>query len=408
MWNSNLLDWVKKLHVSKPLAVLIAVGSLGVIALAAGDYYATTDDTVTVVNVYPEKLPVQAQLHDGEDLRNVEYYPDNVTPRRAVAYNKDGSESEYNYRPDGTLERAQTVLVDETGTRTLIRKAEFLADGVTYKHDIEYFADGTRVRKELVLADANTQHRKYYHDNGAVYEDQVIVLDRKGWKLSTESEYRADSSLVSTYQAFEYDSWERKFFDEKGALTMKQGVGRWGSEYTELTYLNGTVAVREVIQNSSGTKLITRRPDGTIAEERQWYGPLTKAMMVVTIFDQNGKKDFYQSYYSRDDGGYDLSTLTIYAPNGNNARTVYYEKDGKINETIYNPEDSKKWMRRLYRANHTLSEEIDMETGKGKVATRTFSEEDNIRFEIPERFVEFFPFTLPDQVIEYHPQYMGH
>jgi antitoxin component YwqK of YwqJK toxin-antitoxin module len=402
MWNSFVGS--KK---STRIIVLAAAVSIGALAFAGG-FYATRTDTIEITDVYPEKLPVQAELHEGETLRNVEFYPDNITPRHAVAFNADGTLTDYWYRENGTLSKAETVKENENGTRTLLRSAVFLDDGKTYKHDIEYFDDGISVRKELVLTDLQTQHRKYFHANGVVREDQVILLDRRGWKLSTESEFREDSSLVSTYKSGENDAWERKSFDEKGVLTMSKAVSKWGSEYTEITYANGGVPVREVVQNSSQTKLIIRRADGTVSEERWWYGPLVKAMMTVTYFDTQGRKTFYQSYGSLGDGKYELSTITIFAKNGDDQRTVYFESDGELNETVYKDGDKSRWTRRLYRKDRSLSEEIDMEMGKGEVGRRQFPEDTTLRFEIPDKYVAFEKFITPDQVLEYHPPYNGH
>ncbi len=403
MWNR--FSGLKK---STQIVILAAAAvSLSTIALTGG-YYATRTDTIDNVDLYPEKLPVQAQLHDGETLRNVEFYEDAITPKRAVAYNNDGTQTEFHYRENGTLETAQTVRLSEGGARTILRSAVLADDGVTYKHDVEYFDDGVRIRKELILADNETQNRKYFFENGNVFEDQVIKLDRKGWKLATESEYRADKSLASTYVATENDGWDRKYFDETGVLTMSKSVHTWASFYTEVTYANGVVPIRTVEQKGSSTTVTLRRVDGTKSEVRVWYGPLVKAMMVVTYFDEQERKTFYQSYMSDDDGKPVLSSITIYDRNGDDARTVYYESDGEINETLYTFGDKSKWMRRLYRDDKTLKQEIDMEMGKGQVGTREFEAEDNIKFEIPEQYVVLQPYTTPEQVIEYHPDYNGH
>lgn len=403
MWNR--FSGLKK---STQIVILaVAAVSLSAIALTGG-FYATRTATIETIDLYPEKLAVQAQLHDGETLRNVEFYDDAITPKRAVAYNNDGTQTEFRYREDGTLETAQTVRLSENGARTIMRSAVFAEDGVTYKHDIEYFDNGVTVRKELILTDDATQIRKYFFENGNVYEDQVIKLDKKGWKLATESEYRADRSLASTYVATENDGWDRKYFDENGVLTMSKSVHTWASFYTEITYANGVVPIRTVEQRGSSTTLTLRRVDGTKSEVRVWYGPLVKAMMVVTYFDEQERKTFYQSYMSDDDGKPVLSSVSIYDKNGDDARTVYFENDGEINETLYAYGDKSKWMRRLYRDDKTLKQEIDMERGKGQVGTREFAAEDGIKFEIPERYLVLQPYTTPEQVIEYHPDYSGH
>lgn len=389
--------------------VILAVAAVSVSTMAlTGGYYATRPDTIETTDLYPEKLPVQAQLHDGETLRNVEFYEDEITPKRAVAYNNDGTQTDFRYRTNGTLETAETIRLNESGARTLLRSAVFADDGVTYKHDVEYFNDGIRIRKELVLADNSTQIRKYYFENGNVFEDQVIKLDKKGWKLATESEYRADRSLASSFVATENDGWDRKFFDEKGVLTMSKSVHTWASFYTEITFANGTVPVRTVEQKSSSTTLTVRRLDGTKSEVRAWYGPVAKAMMAVTYFDEQERKTFYQTFMSDDAGKPVLNSVTVFDKNGDDGRSVYYESDGEINETLYTFGDKSKWMRRLYRADKTLKQEIDMEMGKGQVGTREFEAEEGIKFEIPAQYVTLHPYISPDQVIEYHPEYSGH
>src|SRR5688572_24102931 len=99
MWKSKLL--APLLAVPVRIRIAVAAASLCAIALAGG-YYATRGDTINN-DVFPDSVTVRAELHKGEDLRNVEFYDDGVTPRHALAYNSDGTTSYYNYRSDGTL-----------------------------------------------------------------------------------------------------------------------------------------------------------------------------------------------------------------------------------------------------------------------------------------------------------------
>lgn len=401
MWNHSLLGAARR-YASTPVLIVVAAVLVGAIALT-GIRFATTGDTISD-EVFPEKLPVQAELHDGEILRNVEFYPDGVTPKHAFAYNNDGTLTDYWYREDGTLERAESFWQNEDGSRIVLRRAEFLPDGVTYKYDIEYFADGIARAKELVLIDDNRQHRQFFWPNGVVRLDQVILRDQKGWKLKSRWEYREDASTLSRYEAGDNDSFEEWIHSEKGLLITYKKKTAWGGSYTEENYggEDGNTVMRRMTQNHMSTKVETFDTSGKPLEERVWFGAIETGMMNVTVFDDAGKKRFYQSYMPKD-GKPRLYVITEFKPDGKDGRNFYFQQDGAISETVYN-EDGSKWTRRLFRPDGTLAEEIDMEKGKGKVGTRQYEESADIRVQIPQEYLVFRPFTAPDQIIPYIPQ----
>ncbi len=394
------------------IRIVAAAASLSAFALT-GLLFATAVPDAINNDVYPENLTVRAELHQGETLRNVEFYPDNITPRSAVAFNNDGTTSNYNYRPDGTLETAKTIRTTEDGTEIVIRSATFLTDGKTYVHDVAYFEDGVRIAKETRLIDAATQHRQYFHPNGAVRSDQTIVYDsksysKKGWKLSTESVYRLDATLLSTYRLLENDGSERYNYSEKGLVSSYKKLSQWASNYEEGEFqADGKTPIRVMTQDHTKTEVTTYRLDGTVAEKRTWYGALTSAMMSVTEYDTRGIRILNRNYMSAAEK-FRLYTITTFDAAGiDERRNIYMEVGGAINETVYNG-DGSKWTRRLFGVNGLLYKEFDMEAGKGQVATRDYTEADNIRVDIPAEWLVMSKFETPQQIIPYIPQGMQH
>lgn len=399
-----------------PLRFRIALAAVSLSAIAlAGGFYLTAGDTINN-DVFPDHLSTRTELHPGEDLRNVEFYADGVTPRHSFAYNTDGTTSNYNYRPDGTLETAETILTKDDGTKIVLRHADIMPDGVTYKHDVEYFADGVRKAKENTLVDGKTQHRLYYHENGAVRSDQTLVFDgqslvytgqsyvKKGWFLSTESVYRADSTLASTFKSGANDSSERQNFSDKGVLVSWMKTGEYQSTYEEAVYqADGKTLVRKMKQDHQNTEVTTYRPDGSPSETREWYGPVATAMMTVVTFDKNGIRVLTQSYMSASDK-YRLYSINTYSADGkDDRRHISFTVGGAATETVYFG-DGSTWVNRYFSASGFLQKEDDMKAGSGVQATREYTEADNIRMDIPKEWLVMTKWEAPKQVIPYVPQ----
>ncbi|MDZ4837433.1 MAG: hypothetical protein SGJ27_26910 [Candidatus Melainabacteria bacterium] len=410
MWNSKLLAPVLAVPVS--IRIAVAAVSICAVALTAG-YYATASDTIEDHH-FPTRLPIQAELHDGEDLRNVDFYEDGITPRNAVAYNSDGTTTNYAYRVDGTLKVAETIKTLENGKAIVIRRADIMPDGVTYEHDVEYFDDGVQMRKENRLVDAATQHRKYFYANGAIRSNQTIVFDsksysKKGWKLFIESTYRVDSTLASTFKLLEDDGYERNTYSDKGVLVASTKMGRWETNYEEATFqADGKTPIRVMKQDHQSTEVLSYRVDGSLAERRQWFGALTSAMMTVTEYDTRGIRVLSRNYMSQSDK-FRLYTITEYTADGKDElRNIYFEIGGAASETNYSLDGESGWTRRLFSVSGYLEKEMDVIGGKGTVATREYTEADNIRLNLKPEWLVMTEFETPKQIIPYVPQGMHH
>lgn len=407
MWKSNFL--APMLAVPARIRITLAAVSISALAMAGG-YFATAGDTIST-DVFPDRLPVRAELHQGEDLRTVEFHADGITPRHALAHNSDGTTSHYNYRVDGTLETAETILTREDGTNVVIRHADIMADGVTYKYDVQYFEDGVRKFKENRLVDATTQHRQYFHDNGVVRADQTIVYDsksysKKGWKLFAESTYRPDASLVSTFKYLENDGSDRQYFSDKGVLTSWKKVTNYASNYEEVQFQpDGKTPIRVMKQDHQNTEVITYRPDGSMFENRKWYGPVESAMMTVITYDQKGIRVLSQSYMGATDK-YRLWSINSFTADGkDDHRHISFTVGGAVTETVYFG-DGSKWTNRYFGVDGFLQKETDMVAGQGAVATREYTAADNIRMDIPAEWLVMTKWELPPQIIPYVPAYM--
>ncbi len=398
-----------------PFRIRIALAAVSLSAVALTGVLYTTGSETFNADVFPDHLSVRAELHKGEDLRNVEFWSDGVTPRRSTAFNTDGTTSHYDYRPDGTLQTAETIRTLDNGTKIVVRHADIMPDGATYKYDVQFFDDGVRKAKENRLVDAKTQHRLYYHENGVIRAEQTLLFDgqslvyngsnyvRRGWYMDNESVYRADTSLASTYKSLANEGSERRNFSDKGVLVSWMKTGEYKSTYEEAIYQDdGKTLVRKMSQTHQNTSVSTYRPNGSIAETRQWFGPVDTAMMTVDTFDANGVRILTQSYMSASDK-YRLYSINTYTADGkDDRRHISYDIGGSATETVYFG-DGSTWVNRYFNAEGFLYKETDMKAGSGGGATREYTNADNIRMDIPKEWLVMTKWEAPKQVIPYIP-----
>ncbi len=366
--------------------------------------FATKHDTINN-QPFPKQLANRLELRAGETVRSVELYPDRITPRHAVATNSDGTLSEYWFRPDGTLKTARTEFVDPTsGKRSLRRYAEIAADGRTYILDLEYYADGTRA-KELHLVDPSTQHKQYFFANGAVFRDQLISRDARGWKMTQEDVFRADKTLASRLRPLEHDGWLRDDLAANGTLMRHQQLDPYQTKFVDSTFFPGGVTVSRLVeQDSYGTKITLYRPDGTLAEQREWAADVDKSSMTVKTFDRSGKPLFTQYWGIRGDK-YFLASLKEFRPDGSDDRMLYFAEDGKTvsMEIVYDPVSKGAFVRNKYRADGTLETSEEIPSGKSDGVVTHFGASANKRALLSSDRLAFRPYKAPPQLIEYSP-----
>jgi hypothetical protein len=384
---------------------------LGIAALTAATgaaaMLATMRDTALDAGAFQTSTAIRAELHDGETIRTVEFYPDGITPRKSVAQNVDGSNTTYTYRTDGTLDKIVTdSAADQNGLRSRLRYSEIAPDGKTYAYDVEWAADGTK-RKETRLVNNETTERSYFYADGNVRRSQVIALDSKGWKLVTEDIYREDRTLAHTLRSGQHDSFEATDYAADGvrAVFVKKLVS---GQYVEFTLADdGVTKLREVVQRSDGTTITVRRPDGTIAERRQWTSTVNQGSMVVEVMDGGGKL-MYDNWWVWKDEKYVLWSHREYRADGTNSRQIIFASDGKTAETelVYDGDGrmggTSNFLRRKYRPDGTLATE-EVVVKYQTQSTAEFSVEDNKRLVMdPSRLVDS-EYTAPPTVVPYVP-----
>jgi antitoxin component YwqK of YwqJK toxin-antitoxin module len=387
--------------------------SLGATFLAivagGGILLATTRGEPLDTNVGPRGMDTRLELSKGEEIRTVELYPDRITAKHSVATHGDGSITNYWYRPDGTIEKAITEgPADADGKRAQRRYAEIATDGFTYLHDIEYSADGVK-SKETVLRDGK-QVRSYFHNNGVERRNQVIVREKKGWRLAQEDLFREDASLAESLRNTENGAWERKFFNENSVLVSSKAMGAFGSRYTEVTYYpDGVTKASLMEQNGQGTKLTTYRSNGSREEERTWSGPVSGANIQVAAYDLQDRQ-VYQQWWSFADGKHYLWLVKTFRADKSLAKAVYFERNSKEATEISYKGDGEyggDYTRRRFRAaDGTLALEED-EVANKVVATREFSPAQKITLQLPAEYTTLKEVPPLSQVIPYAPAPMG-
>lgn len=390
-----------------------SVGAAAVLVAAlvgGGIWLATTDNTELGMTDFPIGTDVRLEVAKDAEIRTVELYADRVTAKHSVATLRDGSITNYWYRADGTLEKAVTEgPPDAAGVRMVKRQAEIAPDGFTYLYDVEYLADGSK-SKETKFEQGKLL-RSYFHANGIARRVQIIVAEKKGWRLTQEDLYRPDTSLVESVRYGDNDAWERKFFNEQNVLVNSKAMGAYGTRYTEVEYYpDGVTRQRMVEQNGQGTKLTTYRTNGARDQERVFSGPVTGSNLVVTAYDSHDRMTF-QQWWSFGESGYYMWQLKTFRENGSMAKSVYFEKNSKgATEVVFKGDGAyhSDFTRRKFR-NEDGTLELEEDEVKNKVvATRQFSPERNIKLQLPKEQLELKDVSpLPRQVIEYAPAPMG-
>lgn len=393
-----------RLYVGSAAAVLALLVGGGAMLLA------TTSSAPLETTNFPTGTDTRLEVAKDAVVRTVELYDDRVTAKHSVATHGDGSITNYWYRPDGTIEKAITDgAPNADGIRVRKRVAEVAADGFTYLHDVEYFDDGSK-SKETKFENGKLL-RSYFHPNGIARRVQVIIAEKKGWRLTEEDLFRPDSSLAESVRRGDNDAWERKLFNEQNVLLSSKAMSGYGVRYTEVEfYPDGITKKRMVEQNAQGTKLTTYRDNGSRDQERVWSGAVGTSNMVVHAYDSKDRLAF-QQWWSISESGYYMWQLKTFRDNGSILSNVYYERNSKgVTEVIFKGDSgfNSDYTRRKFRnEDGTLYVEED-EVNNKVVATREFSSARNIKLELPAEQTQLKDVTpLPRQVIAYSPAPMG-
>lgn len=353
---------------------------------------------------------VELSLSKPEEIRTVELYADGITAKHALATHKDGSVTNYWYRPDSTLERAVTDgPADADGKRPRLRYAEVAPDGITYKFDVEYLADGSK-SKETRLTDDGKELRTYFYATGVERRVQELAHDNRGWRLVQENLYREDKSLAVAMRTADGGAWERSFFNERSVLESKKAMGPYGTRYAETFYQSdGVTKKSEMDQNGQRTIVTTFRPNGTRLEERTWSGAVASSSIKVVRFDA-ADKQIMQQWWSYSDNKTLLWLVKVMRPtDGSLWKTIYFEPDGsEITEIVYegDGEMGSNYSRFKYGKDRRLVQ-TEVVVKNETVKTIVAPSDSKVRFSIPADYTVLSDMPPPQQVIPYVPAPMG-
>jgi hypothetical protein len=390
----------------------IAGGVLASAAALALVVYATTPDTALDAGAFPTvpQSNLRIELRSGEQVRNVQLYPDGVTARRAVAEKEDGSISTFVFHPDG---KPDTLVVesaaDEKGDRRTLRQVKYAPDGRTLAHDVEFNQHGVLI-KEALLTDPKLIKRSYFFDSGELRKAQSIVLEYQGWILRDETVMRIDRTLARTLISGNNGAFVDTAFAEDGTrvVSEKKLTASYGV-YTEVLFADdGVTRLREVRQDTSETTLAHNDSSGKLIELRKWSGEVGKGSLFVDYYDQRGKLVYNQWWNTTKDGKYVLWLYREYRDDATQSRQVIFANDGRTVEAelLYDGDgrtmNNYTFLRRKYRADGTLETEEDVVQNK-TLATRTFPESNDRRIDLDPKRLELGDFSAPPQVVPYSP-----
>ncbi|MDZ4837430.1 MAG: hypothetical protein SGJ27_26895 [Candidatus Melainabacteria bacterium] len=385
-------------------AILAIAGALGSIFLAT-DRGATIDE-----KGIPPGIASRVEVSKNEEVRTVELYPDSITAKHSFATHKDGSVTNYWYRPDGTLEKAITDGPEAAdGKRPRLRYAEVAPDGFTYALDVEYLTDG-RKSKETVLSADGKVTRTYFHNNGVERRVQELAHGKTGWKIVQENQFRDDKSLLQSLQTLDNNAWERKFYNDEGVLTNTIAMGPYGSRYFETAYdIDGVTRTSEMEQTSQKTVITTFRKDGSPIEERTWSGAVSGSSIRVVRFDSKINA-VMQQWWTFRNNKHSLWMIKVFRSTDHTLwKNIYFDPDNlETTEIVYDGDGEMvpNFTRRKYGKDGLLVEEERVLKSK-TVSTKKIAPERNIRISLPADYTVLSDMPVPKQVIPYVPAPMG-
>jgi len=376
------------------------------------------------VNLVPEKNLANGaiQEHYGNKLvlpkgtasiRTLELYPDKRTPKFGVEDHSDGTTTHYHYRPDGTLERARVFgNAGDSARRPVIRESTMAADGKTYLTDVAYNLDGTVIRNVALLNDTTTT-RRYFHNNGAIARDQIMSLDGKVWKLTSELAFREDGRKARVFTVTAGVSAVDTIYGDNQQVVALKTRDFKKDTYDEVWYAeDGKTELRVVKQTTSGTNVSVKRADGSTAQEVYWYGNIKDAWVIyVKEMDAKGRLTFQQNF-SLSEGEQRLRSVEFYTA-GIRKRLILFRTTGPENgnveiETRFEGntgnfgEPHTQW---FYRKEGSLEAKRHYSKGSELVSETLYTESQNLRATVdPDWTKNRMVSEVPPQVIPYVPE----
>lgn len=350
----------------------------------------------------------------SESIRIVDFWPDGTTRKEGTEYNRDGSVSQYWFRPDGTLRHA-TVLgpEGEDGKRATLRVTDMAPDGRTFQTDTEWYASGALKKVVKLESDGNTS-RRFYFETGQLDREQQMVLADGTWRLASESAFRADGTKSRTFLVGDGETTDLLFNENELAVVVRVHNKKL-DQYTERWYEDdGKTLKRAVDQNNQGTLLAIKGAGGVDRVTYDFSGNMADGMLEVTFYDEKGVKVATQSWWVLE-GKRVLRAVMFFDKDGKWDRQYLIEVSGpgagKVErDTKFGGMDFRgNYTSRNYAPDGTLKSVIVYGPDGKQVSETTHDSHENIAPEIDPRITRYKLFELsipetPPQVVEYVPQ----
>lgn len=258
-------------------------------------------------------------IKDGEILRNVEYYEDQITRRHATTFGIDGSKTEFWYWPSGNLKEAVTYFPenDSNKNKRVMRRATLLEDGITYATNLEYNQDGTLSTSTVLEQSQDRSTRRRYFENGSVKQEEVFAIRQTTplatWYRLSSRTFHANTNLAESIEVVGIFGYQTQRFAEDGRTLFVSELSEYGTEYQESwLFDDGKTVRRKVFQSSAGTNAKTFALNGNLIEERAWHGPVGEGMMNVKSFDPTTGKKLLEQLFTHTGISYEPYSFTVY------------------------------------------------------------------------------------------------
>lgn len=248
------------------LALLAAIAL--VMAVSSGCGRPNNDET----RHFPQRLRDRVELpvaDKNEEMRNVNYWPDNKTPMEVRIERKDGFVRFQMFRPDGTMREAREFypapgkaaagsVAEASSTRQLKSHFVIAADGVKVDEVEQYRADGTMTLKGKRLPNGMFEQVAFHEDGRSTAGIALMAADGS---LLTERKFSPDGWLVGHADRLPNGNLESSDYRVDGTLISQTVRQANGFEDITVFFADGKTK-RLTIKNYYALEAIYYRPSG--------------------------------------------------------------------------------------------------------------------------------------------------
>lgn len=399
---------------AQPIPIVILALLSSAIGFGAHNLFFDQQVAVSDGEHWPIHLKTRIELKATETFREVKYYPDGFNRKHAQAIESGGETTQYWYRPDGTMRRAQTSFLNsEHGILGFKRIAVIAQDGKTYVSDLELSEDGKTLRK-VDLVNPTQTVRRFNYPSGNRKQEEIFVLDRADWVKQEQSAWYESGQIKETLKLGRNGSYSKQSYNPIGLLASTFDLNEYSLRYQRKDYAeDGKSLVREILQETSTTSMKTYH-SGVLKEEWIWHGPVNYSSSMVKIrrFDPNGSIT-QEQYFMPADGALKPYSVTIFKfgqPTLQFTFSTFGER--KISTfTEYHSDLGDKGPYTYYtiRPNGSIESEMSVDKPGTPGIRKAYGSgpNDTVFFTrtIKPEWIKFTPVPLPEQVVKYHPPY---